>query len=265
MNINKRISRYNHYNGRGEQEIQYIVIHYVGALGGAEDNCNYYAGGNRGASAHYYVGFNGEVWQSVEDQNGAWSVGGGLQGSGGSAFYQKCNNYNSLNIEMCVRKSNTATMNATDRDWYFEDATVKSTVELTKVLMKKYTIPASRVIRHYDVVGKICPNPYVYNTTKHTWTTFKASLGASQPNDQESNNVNGEGKELFHVQAGAFKDKKLADCLSRVLKDKGFDVFVKKVGEDYKVQVGAYSMKSNAKSELQRLQREGYEGFIYND
>lgn len=177
MQINKKITPYNHYNGRNGQTIQYIVIHYVGALGGAEANCTYYASGDVGASAHYYVGFSGEIWQSVEDCNGAWSVGGGRQGSGGGAFYGKANNYNTLNIEMCVRKRSTATMNANDQDWYYEDATVKETIELTKMLMQKYGIPVDRVIRHYDVNGKICPNPYVLD--KFAWQAFKKKLSGS--------------------------------------------------------------------------------------
>nr|DAH68529.1 MAG TPA: N acetylmuramoyl L alanine amidase endolysin [Caudoviricetes sp.] len=177
MNINKKITPYNHYNGRNGQGIQYIVIHYVGALGGAEANCTYYASGDVGASAHYYVGFSGEVWQSVEDSNGAWSVGGGRQGSGGGAFYGKANNYNTLNIEMCVRKRSTTSMNANDQDWYYEEATVKATIELTKMLMQKYGIPVDRVIRHYDVNGKICPNPYVLNES--AWQAFKKKLSGS--------------------------------------------------------------------------------------
>lgn len=177
MQINKKITPYNHYNGRNGQGIQYIVIHYVGALGGAEANCTYYASGDVGASAHYYVGFSGEVWQSVEDCNGAWSVGGGRQGSGGGAFYGKANNYDTLNIEMCVRKRSTATMNANDQDWYYEDATVKATVELTKMLMQKYGIPVDRIIRHYDVNGKLCPNPYVLNES--AWQAFKKKLSGS--------------------------------------------------------------------------------------
>lgn len=187
MQINKMISPYNHYNGRGGHGIKFIVIHYVGALGGAKENCQYYASGDVGASAHYYVGFGGEIWQSVEDANGAWSVGGGRQTNEGGAYYGQCNNYNSLNIEMCVRKGSTRTMNATDRDWYFEDATVRSAIELTKHLMAKYGIPASRVIRHYDVNGKICPNPYVYNHTKHTWAAFKAALTGSSGSNTPDN------------------------------------------------------------------------------
>ena len=43
------------------------------------------------------------------------------------------------------------------QDWYFEDATVEAAAELTRYLMNKYGVPASHVIRHYDVTGKICP------------------------------------------------------------------------------------------------------------
>lgn len=50
----------------GDQEeqsktIQELVLSVKEALGGAEANCKYYASQYIGASAHYYVGFNGEV------------------------------------------------------------------------------------------------------------------------------------------------------------------------------------------------------------
>ena len=61
--IHKNISRFNH-----DTRIKYIVIHYTGALGDAQANCNYFAEGNRNASAHYFVGHDGEIWQSVEDK-----------------------------------------------------------------------------------------------------------------------------------------------------------------------------------------------------
>ena len=42
--------------------------------------------------------------------------------------------------------------------------------------MKKYHVSADHVIRHYDVTGKICPNPYVYNEGKNTWETFQKGI-----------------------------------------------------------------------------------------
>ncbi|MCR1842746.1 N-acetylmuramoyl-L-alanine amidase [Murimonas intestini] len=262
MQINKLITPYNHYNGRGGQGIKYIVIHYVGALGGAKENCQYYASGDVGASAHYYVGFSGEIWQSVEDANGAWSVGGGRQSSEGGAYYGQCTNYNSLSIEMCVHKRNHNTMNATDRDWYFEDATVKSAVELTKYLMSKYGIPADRVIRHYDVNGKTCPNPYVYNHTKHTWAAFKAALAGASTEPAPQPSKPDEAGIIYRVQTGAFKDKKLADSFAATLKSQGFETCIKQTESLYKVQIGAFSMKANADSMLKKLQSYGYGGFV---
>lgn len=167
MEINKRLTPYNYSNGELSR-IKYIVIHYVGALGGAEANCNYYASQYIGASAHYFVGFDGEIWQSVEDKNVAWHCGAKTY------IHPECRNSNSIGIELCVR--NKGSQSDTSRDWYFEDATVASGKELTKELMKQYGITENHVIRHYDVTGKICPNPYVYNHTSHTWEDFKDSL-----------------------------------------------------------------------------------------
>ena len=167
MQINKLLTPYNHNAGTTDR-IKYIVIHYVGATGGAEANCKWYAGADRSASAHYYIDFDGSVWQSVEDQNIAWHCGAKKY------VHTECRNGNSLGIEMCVR--NKGSKADTSRDWYFEEATVQAAIELTKELMAKYNIPADHVIRHYDVTGKICPNPYVYNHTDHTWETFKAAL-----------------------------------------------------------------------------------------
>ncbi len=171
MNINKLLTPYNHNMGTVDR-IKYIVLHYVGATGGAEANCKWYAGADRSASAHYYVDFDGSVWQSVEDKNIAWHCGAKKY------VHPECRNANSIGIEMCVR--NKGSKADTSRDWYFEDATVKTAIELTRKLMARYNVPADHVIRHYDVTGKICPNPYVYNHTQHTWDAFKAALAEQE-------------------------------------------------------------------------------------
>ncbi|WP_419078414.1 N-acetylmuramoyl-L-alanine amidase [Phascolarctobacterium faecium] len=208
--VNKLLTPYNFTDKNSEQRIKYIVIHYVGALGGAKANCQYYAGQYIGASAHYFVGFDGEIWQSVEDADIAWHCGAS------SYKHEACRNSNSIGIELCVRKKNTASMGATDKDWYFEDATVESAVELTRYLMEKYGVPASNVIRHYDVTGKICPNPYVYNCTQHVWEEFKKKIsnGSTAGNAADS-------KQLYRVR---------------------------KSWGDAKSQIGAYSVLENAKA-----------------
>lgn len=155
--------------GSNTSRIKYLVIHYVGALGGGEANLKYYANNVVGASAHYYVDFNGDIYQSVHDKDIAWHCG-----TKNGYRHPECRNQNSISIEMCVR--NKGSMNADSKDWYFEGETVASTIELAKFIMAKYNIPLDRVIRHYDVTGKICPNPYVFNHTNYTWEAFKQSL-----------------------------------------------------------------------------------------
>lgn len=165
MEINKLLTTVNYSRANGKQN-KYIVIHYVGATGGAEDNCKYFQSNYRGASANYFVGHKGEIWQCVEDKDVAWHCG--------ATYYKHpyCRNTNSIGIEMCCRKK-------TDGTWYFEEETIKATIELTKELMSKYNIPAANVIRHYDVTGKTCPEPYVRDTA--AWNTFKANLNTAAP------------------------------------------------------------------------------------
>lgn len=166
MNINKLLTKTNFREGNGKQN-KYLVIHYVGSTGGAEDNCKYFLSNYRGASAHYFVGHNGEIFQSVLDKDVAWHCG--------ATRYKHpyCRNDNSIGIEMCCRR------NLSNNTWYFEEKTIKATIELVKELMKKYNIPAANVIRHYDVTGKVCPEPYVRDSA--AWNTFKASLTATTP------------------------------------------------------------------------------------
>jgi N-acetyl-anhydromuramyl-L-alanine amidase AmpD len=172
MKINKLITKVNFTPAEG-RKIQYIVIHYVGALGGAEANCKYYEKVNRGASAHYFVGHSGEIWQSVLDEHTAWHCGAKKY------VHKSCRNSNSIGIEMCVRKQDTSTMYASDKDWYFEAATVAATIDLVRELMAKYDIPVENVLRHHDVTSKVCPAPYVHN--ENDWRAFKNALVEKAP------------------------------------------------------------------------------------
>ena len=40
--------------------------------------------------------------------------------------------------------------------------------------MKQYNIPVESVLRHYDVTGKLCPEPFVRNQVQ--WLDFKKIL-----------------------------------------------------------------------------------------
>ena len=162
--------------------IEYIVIHYVGATGTAKNNIDYYnQRSTTQASADFYVGFEGEIWQYNPNPKAryCWAVGGGRQSSQGGSLYGVARNANSVSIEMCVR--NKGNKNANSKDWYFEQATINSAIELTKYLMKLYGVPASRVIRHFDVNGKYCPGVYGWNSasgSESAWNDFKKKIGS---------------------------------------------------------------------------------------
>jgi N-acetylmuramoyl-L-alanine amidase CwlA len=146
---------------KGNNGRKYIVIHYTGnQTDTASANANYFKSVNRDASAHYFVDKT-QVVQVVSDTDTAWAVGVDY----GGALFGKCTNYNSINIEMCSDGGKIA------------DATFNNTVALTKTLMKKYSIPASNVVRHYDVCGKKCPGWTGWvGSDQSIWNKFKAAL-----------------------------------------------------------------------------------------
>lgn len=160
MQVNKLITKVN-FNKGNNRKIRYIVVHYVGALGGAEANCKYFHSVNRGASAHYFVGHAGEVWQCVLDEDCAWHCGAR------NYVHATCRNDNSIGVEMCCRQDAKG-------NWYFEATTIASTIDLVKELMAKYDIPVEHVIRHFDVTGKVCPQPFVKDN--NAWRAFKNAL-----------------------------------------------------------------------------------------
>lgn len=157
IQINRKITPYN-FTHLDNKRNMWIVIHYVGAVSTAKANANYFYNAKRGASANYFVDEN-EIWQVVEDTDAAWHVGA-------NKYYNSCRNNNSIGIEMCCKKNGSK--------WYFENQTIKNTLELTRMLMKKYNIPIERVCRHYDVTMKICPEPFVRD--EKAWQKFLDDL-----------------------------------------------------------------------------------------
>lgn len=204
MKINKMISKYNQQSRYGNK-VKFIVIHYVGAVSSAKNNCIYFAGGNRGASAHYFV--DSEIWQSVPESKAAWHCGGGLldtgrsmnQGNRGATYFGKCTNSNSIGIELCCYKKNGKIVPT--------PTAIKTAAPLVKHLMKKYSVPASHVIRHFDVNGKICPNGYISATA---WTGLHQTLTGEKEKSYPTTDL----------QKGDTGNQviKLQKCLNKLLK-----------------------------------------------
>lgn len=168
VDIKIKTANRNNYGGkRNIADIKYIVIHYTANDGDTDEgNGNYFANNIVGASAHYFVD-DDSITRSVPDDYIAWAVGGSkYKYTKGGTFYGKCTNANSISIELCDTKKNGV--------YDFTETTMKNAADLVKLLMEKYTVPVERVIRHYDVTGKVCPKPFVDD--EKAWKEFKERL-----------------------------------------------------------------------------------------
>ena len=185
-----------HITKSANRPITYIAIHYT--AGGSSKKGNALnakkAFQQRIASADFCVDDETMVQFNPDPKNYyCWAVGDKkYKYSKGGSLYGKATNKNTISIEMCsnLKKGTSAAMPNHD-GWYITDETIKQCVKLTKILMKKFNIPIERVIRHYDVSGKLCPgiigwnNELIYTTDGKTtkkysdsskWLEFKKLL-----------------------------------------------------------------------------------------
>lgn len=137
-----------------------VVLHYVGNPGTtARANRNYFQSLAAGeeevyASAHFVVGLEGEVIQCVP--------------LGEIAYASNSRNADTVSVEVCHP----------DETGEFSAVSYEKAVELTAWLCREFDLdPATDVIRHYDVAGKICPRYYVENPA--AWEAFLTDVTAA--------------------------------------------------------------------------------------
>ena len=192
--------------------IKYIVIHYTAGLkshaGKGKDVCDMWSKSDRPGSADFVVDEGSIAWQYNPDLKNrkTWHCGGSLQGSGSHDYYKICTNANSIGIEMCSdKKKVTKHLYSSDNDWYITEETWKSAVALAAMLLKRYGLPLSRMIRHADVTSKECPSfmvgkkknvMYDNKTGEQVWKEFKQDvqdalneLNGKKNNDDEIKTV----------------------------------------------------------------------------
>lgn len=161
MNTKNILSRAENFKkaNRRRGDIGYIVIHYTGNRGDtASGNGAYFSRERVGTSAHYFVDESNVVC-SVQEKDVAWHCGAKT-----GYYHPSCRNSNSIGVEICMNSKSGS----------IRQRSIDNAALLVKVLMQKYNIPASNVVRHYDVTHKSCPEPMVANPT--LWSNFKAAL-----------------------------------------------------------------------------------------
>lgn len=148
----------NEYSRPGKKldAVNGIVVHYVANPGtSAAANRSYFAGlaesGATYASSNFIIGLEGEVIQCIPVDEVAYAS----------------NNRNSdtLSIECCHP----------DETGVFTYPTYKSLVKLCADICIGFGLdPATDIIRHYDITGKMCPLYFVENEDK--WQEFLSDV-----------------------------------------------------------------------------------------
>lgn len=146
------------YKGRA---IKYLAIHYTAgssSQGGRAMNVKR-TFETSPASADFCVDDRDIVQFNPDPRNYyCWSVGDSKKSTGGASLNGIASNKNTISIEICSScKSGFSVANANHEGWYFTEAALNNAVKLAKILMKEYNIPVERVVRHYDITGKLCP------------------------------------------------------------------------------------------------------------
>lgn len=151
------------------RKIKYIAIHYTAggssAAGRAKGMKNSWEKSRRG-SADFGVDDRDIVQFNPDLLNyKCWSVGDKKNPyGGGGRLYGIATNANTISIEICSNlQAGYSASKANHAGWYYTDKSLDNAVRLTKILMKKFNVPIERVVRHYDISGKICPGIIGWN------------------------------------------------------------------------------------------------------
>ena len=147
--------------------IKYLAIHFTAGSSSKEGRAmtTKRTFETRDASADFCVDDRDIVQFNPDIKNYyCWAVGDKRQITGGASLNGIALNKNTISIEICSScKSGFSVANANHEGWYFTEAALNNAVKLAKILMKTYNIPIERVVRHYDITGKLCPGLLGWN------------------------------------------------------------------------------------------------------
>lgn len=156
----------NEYSRPGTKldKINSIFVHYTANPGtSAAQNRSYFSNlsetKERSASAHFIIGYEGEIIQCIPLDEQAYAV--------------VSRNEDSISIECCYL----------EEDGEFTQATYDSLVHLLAWLRQEYDLEIGDILRHYDCGGKLCPLYYVENES--AWVKLLMDVGVYQDEQEE--------------------------------------------------------------------------------
>ena len=185
--------------------------------------------------------------------------------AGGSA------NNTHFGVEMCEPATIQYTGGSTFICHDYEDTkyivkkTYESAVELFAKLCKEYNLnPLEKgvIVSHKEAHALgIASN---HGDPEHLWKQLGMSYTMDTFRQAVKKEMEGEATAnvLHRVQVGAYSKIENAKAQLEKVKKAGFDTYMVQVDGLYKIQVGAYSKLENAKNTLAKLKEAGFEGFI---
>lgn len=152
--------------------VKYLAIHYTAGGSSAAGRAIHMKDSwekSKRASADFGVDDRDMVQFNPDIRNyRCWSVGDKKNSnSGGGQLYGIATNSNTISIEICSTLAKGASLEKPNHDgWSYTEAVLNNAVRLAKILMRKFNIPIERVVRHYDISGKVCPGIVGWNNSK---------------------------------------------------------------------------------------------------
>lgn len=178
-------TKYN-VTAKANRSVDYILVHYTGTTASAKNNCIYFGGGNRSASADYFIDKDGTIYQFNANPKNFYSW---HCGDGGGKY--GITNANSIGIEVVSAGEE------------FTQAQKNSLQKLIAALKDDFKVSSANIKRHYDASRKLCPLAYCGTAAKDAkWEELKAYI------TQEAAEVitDEDAKKIGHEAARAIAD-----------------------------------------------------------
>ena len=145
-------------------------------------------------------------------------------------------------------------------DWHISDKALASLINLCVDICKRNGI--AKLNYTGDATGNLTMHCYFQATAcPGPYLKSKFTYIANEVNKKLTTSTI--SKTIYRVQVGAYTVKSNADKQLARVKKAGFtDAYITKVGNMYKIQVGAYTVKANADKQLAKVKKAGFSAFI---
>ena len=182
-----KVIKHTQYMRPRKEQIKYIILHYSASTRSSGDAAmgTVRTLDSRGYSSDFAVDDNIIIqfaedpakWQSTAVQS--WS-------SKGTEAGRYAKNANAVSIEMSSTLDKGGQWEANDPHFRFTQQVLDNTAYLCKMLIAKYNIPKQNVIRHFDIMGKLCPGVIGWNKGRNSpddgqFRSFVDSLYSGKP------------------------------------------------------------------------------------